>query len=75
MAAFWGMAPCSLVEGDRRFRGACCLQMIAAVQTSETSVSFYDTTQRNIPEGRRENLKSHIFYWQVLIIFNMCLLP
>jgi hypothetical protein len=36
-----------------------------AVRTSETSVDFYETTRRNIPEAcnlhtrRRENLKSH----------------
>jgi hypothetical protein len=36
-----------------------------AVSTSETSVNFYHTTQRNIPEDshlhtrRRENLKSY----------------
>jgi hypothetical protein len=33
---------------------------------SETSVNFYETTQRSIPEGylhtsRRENLKSHLY--------------
>jgi hypothetical protein len=39
--------------------------MMEAVSTSETSVNFYETTRRNIPEGchlhtrRRENLKSH----------------
>jgi hypothetical protein len=39
--------------------------MMEAVSTSETSVSFYQTTQRNIPEDsdrhtrRLENLKSH----------------
>jgi hypothetical protein len=37
-----------------------------AVSCSETSVSVYETTRRNIPEGsqlhsrRHENLKSHI---------------
>jgi hypothetical protein len=25
MAVFWVVAPCSLVEVYRRFRGACCL--------------------------------------------------
>jgi hypothetical protein len=25
MAIFWAVAPCSLVEVYRRFRGACCL--------------------------------------------------
>jgi hypothetical protein len=40
--------------------------MMEAVRTSETSVNFYETTRRNIPEGchlhtrRRENLKSHL---------------
>jgi hypothetical protein len=39
--------------------------MMEAVSTSETSVNFYVTTRRNIPEDnhlhtrRRENLKSH----------------
>jgi hypothetical protein len=37
-----------------------------AASTSETSVNFYHTTQRNIPEDshlhtrRRQNLKSHL---------------
>jgi hypothetical protein len=40
--------------------------MMEAGSTSETSVNFYQTTQRNIPEDshphtrRRENLKSHL---------------
>jgi hypothetical protein len=40
--------------------------MMEAVSTSATSVNFYDTTWRNIPENshihtrRRENLKSHL---------------
>jgi hypothetical protein len=40
--------------------------MMEAANTSETSVSFYETTRRNIPEDshfhirRRENLKSHM---------------
>jgi hypothetical protein len=39
--------------------------MMEAVSTSETSVNFYETTRRNIPEDshlhirRRENLKYH----------------
>jgi hypothetical protein len=41
--------------------------MMEAVSTSETSVNFYQTIQRNIPEDnhlhtrRRENLRSHTF--------------
>jgi hypothetical protein len=65
MTVFWDFAPCSLVKFDRRF-GAIAL-MIETVYTSETSVKFYQTSRRNIPEDshlhtrRRENLKSHIF--------------
>jgi hypothetical protein len=39
--------------------------MMEAASASETSVNFYQTTRRNIPEGShvhtrdRENLKSH----------------
>jgi hypothetical protein len=32
--------------------------MMEAVRTSETSVYIHETTQRYIPEGRRENFKS-----------------
>jgi hypothetical protein len=57
IAVFRHVAPWSLVETDRRFRGAYCLNhtgplvlMMEAVSISETSVSFYQTTQSNIPE-------------------------
>jgi hypothetical protein len=64
------------VEVYRRFIGACCLHhrpdnqsskhialMMETANTSETSVNFYQTTRRNIPEDIhlrtrcRENLK------------------
>jgi hypothetical protein len=32
MAVFWVLAPCSLVEVCRRFRGACCLHHQGKVQ-------------------------------------------
>jgi hypothetical protein len=75
MAVFWVVAPCSLVEVYRRFRGACCLHhhhhqgialMMEAAGTSETLVNFHQTTGRYIPEDnylrthRRENLKSYL---------------
>jgi hypothetical protein len=41
MAVFWDVAPCSLVEIDRRFRGQSVALMMEAVSTSESSVSFY----------------------------------
>jgi hypothetical protein len=43
-----------------------CSLMMEAVNTSETSVTFYKSTRRNVPEDsrlhtrRRENLKSHL---------------
>jgi hypothetical protein len=46
MTAFWDVAPCSLVEVDRRF-----VLMMETVCTSETSVYFYETTRLNIPES------------------------
>jgi hypothetical protein len=73
--AFWDIAPCILVEIDRRFRGAYCLHhqgdessyclMMGAVRISETSVYFNETTWRCIPEScnlhsrRHENFKYH----------------
>jgi hypothetical protein len=45
MFVFWVVAPCRLVEGYRCFRGICALMMEAA-STSETSVKFFQTTQR-----------------------------
>jgi hypothetical protein len=56
MAVFWVVAPCSLVEVYRRFRVIAL--MMQAVSTSETSVNFYQTTQRYNPED------SHLqFLW------------
>jgi hypothetical protein len=58
MTALWDVAPCSLVEVYGRFRGAYCLHyegddrmMMEAVNTSETSVNFDETTRGIIPEG------------------------
>jgi hypothetical protein len=73
MAVFWVVAPCSLVEIYRRFRGPCCddegiALMMEAARSSETSVNFYQTTRRYNPEdnhlrtNRRENLKSYKYY-------------
>jgi hypothetical protein len=52
MAAFWFVAPCSLVQFYRRFKGTCCLiaVMIEAASISETSANFYKTTRRYNPE-------------------------
>jgi hypothetical protein len=64
MAVFWVVAPCSLVEVYKRFRGRIALMMEAA-GTSETLVNFYQTTRRYNPEDshlrnhHRENFKSY----------------
>jgi hypothetical protein len=42
------VAPCSLVVVYRRFRSIALIMAVAS--TSETSVNFYQTTRRNIPE-------------------------
>jgi hypothetical protein len=66
-AVFWDVAPCSLVEVYRRFRGAYCLHYQGdeeAANTSETSVNLYQIIRHNDPEDshlhtrRHENLKS-----------------
>jgi hypothetical protein len=44
MAVFWDVAPCSLVEVYRRFRGAYCLHHQGGDGKSK------QTTRRNIPE-------------------------
>jgi hypothetical protein len=71
MAVFWNVAPCSLVDIDRRVRGVL---MTNAVSCSETSVSIYQITRRNIPEDsnlhthRRENLKSYLAIFMFLTV-------
>jgi hypothetical protein len=51
ISVLWDVAPCCLVDIDRRFRGAYCLHYKGeAVSSSETSVSIYQITRRNIPE-------------------------
>jgi hypothetical protein len=54
MTVFWGIAPCIIVEIDRRFRCAYCFHNIAlvmeAARTSETSVYFNENTRRCIRE-------------------------
>jgi hypothetical protein len=54
MIVFWDVAPCDLVDVDRRLRSAYCLT--EEVSSSETSVSICQTT---LHTGRRGNLKAH----------------
>jgi hypothetical protein len=51
MAVFWDVAPCSLVDIDRSFRGAYCLLILEAANSIPED-SYLHTR-------RRENLRSH----------------
>jgi hypothetical protein len=56
MAAFWDILPCSVIEVERRFRDAYCVQHEGVdggsrVLISETSVYLCDTTRRYIQYG------------------------
>jgi hypothetical protein len=63
MAVFWVVAPCGLVEVE-----AIALMMEAA-RTSETLVSFYETTRRYNPEDSHfpcvYSFKKLVFWTQV----------
>jgi hypothetical protein len=50
---FSDIAPCSLTEIGRRFKAMIrfVALMMETVSTSETSVNFYESTRRSIPEG------------------------
>jgi hypothetical protein len=62
---FLDVSPCSIIEIDRGLRGTYCLHY-ETVSTSETTVSFYETSWCNIPQHcpihnrPREHLKSHV---------------
>jgi hypothetical protein len=52
MTVFWDIVPCSLLETDRwvqMLNSSIIRAIVEAVNISETSVSFYHTTQGNIP--------------------------
>jgi hypothetical protein len=51
MAVFWVVASCGLLQVYRCFGGVCCLSLM--MMEAETSVSFYQTTQRYKPEDSR----------------------
>jgi hypothetical protein len=60
MAVFWDVAPCSLVEIYRRFRGSCCLHH----QGDNPEDSHLYTR-------RRENLKSITYMFIFLFPTNL----
>jgi hypothetical protein len=83
MTVFWDVALCSLVEIEigRRFRGAYCFHREGdddeGVRSSETSVSFYQTTRRNIPEDG--HLQNYIHLKRMMIVLclptSLCVSP
>jgi hypothetical protein len=52
MTLFCNGASCSLIEFDRRFRDAYCFHQLD--DGPETSINFYESTHRNIPEDIRK---------------------
>jgi hypothetical protein len=57
-AALCDIALCSLVEADRSYRGvfvsivrAVIALVMDAVRTSETTLYFYETARRHLPES------------------------
>jgi hypothetical protein len=82
MSVFWGAAPNSTVRVYRRFLAAFIIRaiiflMTEAASTSETSVNFYSTTGRNIPEDNhlQEGGNNNRWrMWQIKDLFNVVLL-
>jgi hypothetical protein len=60
IAVFWAVAPCSLAEIDRSFRGGVS---IIALMLEETSVNFFETTRHNFPED------SHIHGDSIFLLY------
>jgi hypothetical protein len=67
MTVFWDIVLCSLIEIN------LCYEMLAlmmqAVSTSETSVNFYQTTWRNIPEDSHLLAKIMFLCYMKIFIF------
>jgi hypothetical protein len=71
MIVLWDVEPFITLKFDQRFRDAYRPHhkaMMASVGAYETSIKFYQTTRRDIPEDRhlhipcREGMKPHICY-------------
>jgi hypothetical protein len=80
VAVFWLVAPCGPIEGDRRFRGACCLSgqgdecciyyrpVMEAGSAYEMSGTLCQSTRRNKPED--SHLQVSIFWTDELPLCN-----
>jgi hypothetical protein len=78
MAVFWDVAPCSLVEIYRRFRGSCCddrpddggSKHLWSVGKLLPDYTTQQHRRQTLHTRRRENLKSQSLY--VFISMWMC---
>jgi hypothetical protein len=62
MAVFWDVAPYSLLETDRRYRGVYYLHRQGdECSLRSVSVSLCQTTRRNIPED------SHLYFQHLVL--------
>jgi hypothetical protein len=57
MTGFWDIAPCSLVEVDRRFRGVYCLHHLVGLLQRDYTVLY--TRRLSLHTRRRDNPKSY----------------
>jgi hypothetical protein len=62
MTVVWDVAPYSLVDIDRRFRGAFSASIISVYQTARCNIPV----DIHIHTRRRENLKSHLEYKSIM---------
>jgi hypothetical protein len=75
LAVFWNVAPCSLIEIDRRFRGVYrpIALVMEVVSSSETSVNIYQTTRPNIPEDSHlhDSFGCLVVYIRIVVFYGL----
>jgi hypothetical protein len=60
MPVVWGVVPCEVLEVFNISTMTLVTLMMETVSASETSVNFYETTRRNVPEDRHLHLKAKV---------------
>jgi hypothetical protein len=70
MAAFWVVAPCSLVEVHQRFRGPCCLHHQGDRPTTQKTAIFVGQLLRDYSVQYTRRLSSSI-HLQYSCVINM----
>jgi hypothetical protein len=71
MTVYWDVVPCSLVEIDRRFRGACCLShqgdrryLSVTKGTTERSLSTLRSVEKYVRITTGEDLLNELIHTQ-----------